>query len=51
MPPNGRMTSLLAIGSKPLDEITPDEASDVARQVLKNDADDAVDVARFGSII
>lgn len=45
------LEALEEIGSTPLDLITADQTEDVVRQVLRCDADDAVDVARFGSSI
>lgn len=46
------LTALLLLAAKPLDEITPDEAGDVVRDVFDRHSEELpVGVARFGSAI
>jgi hypothetical protein len=45
------LESLAAIRDTPLDEIVVADAEAIVAEVLRQDEDDEVDVARFGSII
>jgi hypothetical protein len=48
---NDLTAALLQLAAKPLDEITPDEAGDVVRDVFDRHTEEPVGVARFGSSI